>query len=376
MAIILKETKEKPKTARINQANRWIVEHLTRISFVQKIFWLDHLRTMIHASLSIVESLDILSKEVANKKLKAVTASIRAEVEKGKSLSEVLGAYPDIFPAMYVKMIESGEISGKLDESLEQIVIQMQKTHALNSSIRSAMIYPAIILIAMGGIGVMMATVVFPKLIEIFEEFDAELPLATRMLIALIHFLENPVHLALLGAAVASLVTGFFFLLKKSAPFRHAMHRLLLLLPIIGPVVKQINLARFSLTLSSLLKSTIPIIDAIDITANTCSNVLYQEALRDVAKKIKTGETVSDVLRGYSALFPPIVTEMIMVGERSGQIVELLTNLSQFFSAEVDKTMKNFSTIIEPVIIIVLGVAIAGVAVAVIMPMYSLVQNF
>src|SRR3989338_9172859 len=128
----------------------WLTMHLTRISFVQKIFFLDHLRTMIHASLSIVESLDILSKEMSNKKFKLIIGTIREEVEKGHTLSEVLQKYPEVFPSMYVKMIESGEVSGKLDESLQQIVIQMRKTHALNSSIRSAMIYPAVVLFAMG----------------------------------------------------------------------------------------------------------------------------------------------------------------------------------------------------------------------------------
>ncbi len=361
---------------RLTAINLWIAEHTARISFVQKIFFLDHLRTMIHASLSIVESLEILSKEMANKKFKKIIELVQQDVEAGKSLSEVLGTYPDVFPTMYVRMIEAGEVSGTLDESLKQIVRQMQKTKALNASIRSAMIYPAVILIAMSGIGVMMATVVLPKLIDIFEEFDAELPLATRILITLINFLENPVHLILIGAIAVIIIGGFTILLKKSPSFHHHIHALLLRLPIIGPVIQQINLAQFSLTLSSLLKSTIPIIDAVDITANTCTNLLYQEALHAAAKKIKTGEAVSAILREHHQLFPPIVTEMIMVGERSGQVVDLLTNISEFYSDEVDKTMKNFATIIEPIIIVTLGVAIAGVAVAIIMPMYSLVQNF
>lgn len=350
--------------------------HLTHISFVQKIFFLDHLRIMVRASLSIVEALDILSKEIQNKKFKYIATQIKGDVETGRSLSEIFGLYPAIFPSIYVKMIESGEISGKLDESLEQIVNQMKKSNALTSSIRSAMIYPAIIIIAMGGIGIMMATVVLPKLIEIFQEFDAELPLATRVLIAVINFMSVPLYLILTVIALVSLTLAFTLLLRKIPRFRHAVHALNLHLPIFGNVIREINLAQFSLTLSSLLKSTIPIIDAMDITADTCSNALYRESLHETAKQIKTGTDLSVVLRSSPKIFPPIVTEMIMVGERSGQVAQMLNELSDFYSNEVDKTMKNFTAIIEPLIILILGVAIAGVAVAIIMPMYSLVQNF
>lgn len=356
--------------------NNWVSDHIQRIPFVQKIFFLDHLRTMIHASLSLVEALDILSKEVSNKRFNRILGQIKVEVEKGQSLSTVLAKYPKVFPSMYVKMIESGELSGKLDETLAQIVTQMKKSQALASSIKGAMIYPAVILTAMGGIGIMMATMVLPKLIGIFKEFNAELPLPTRILIALTDFMSKPLYLTLLIAAFIGFIFGFVTLLKKSPAFKKTIHNFNLRLPIAGPVIKQINLAQFSLTLSSLLKSTIPIVDAIEITAETCTNVLYQETLHETAKKIKTGEPLSALLRTQPTIFPPMVTEMIMVGERSGQVDQLLTDLSEFYSNEVDKTMKNFATIIEPVIIIMLGIGVGGLAVSVILPMYTLVQNF
>ena len=353
-----------------------LVSKFSRIPFVQKIFFVDHLRTMIHASLSLVEALEILGKEMQNRKFKKIIQSIKAEVETGSPLSEVLAKHPKVFPSIYVKMVASGEISGRLDESLEQITIQMKKANALSSSIRSAMIYPAVILAAMGGVGIVMTTVVLPKLIEIFNEFDAELPLATKVLIAFTNFLGNPINMTLALISIGGLIFGFVTLLKKEPRFRRKVHAINLRFPIFGGVIKQINLARFSLTLSSLLKSTIPIIEAVDITADTCSNVLYQEALHKSTEDIQEGKPLSEILREYEKLFPPMVTEMIMVGERSGEVDRLLNELSDFFGAEVDKTMKNFTTIIEPVIIIILGLAVAGVAVAVIMPMYSLVQNF
>ncbi len=366
---------KKPQPQFIIKLNLF-VERFSRITLIQKIFFLDHLRTMIHASLSLVEALGILEREMENPKLKRVVAEIKSEVEKGRELGEVMESYPKVFPAMAISMVHSGEISGRLDESLSQIVIQLKKSHALSSSIRSALIYPAVILTAMGIIGIVMSTVVLPKLIEIFDEFDAELPLATRVLISAVNFLSNPLYLTFVIAITIGLVVGYITALRKIPAFHRLIHKSTLKLPIFGPVIKQINLARFSLSLSSLLKSTIPIIDAVEITGQTCSNLTYQSALKESANQIKSGKPFSEILASYPDLFPPMVTEMVMVGERTGEVDRLLAELSEFYSDEVDKTMKNFTVIIEPVIILLLGVAVAGVAIAVIMPIYSLTQNF
>lgn len=356
--------------------NAWVSRHLTRIPFIHKILFIEHLETMIHAGLSLVESLEVLSKEIENKKLKLIITDIKSGVEKGKQLSEVLALHPDAFPPIFVKMIEAGEIGGKLEESLNQVTVQMRKTYELNSSIQGALIYPAVIVVAMGGIGIMMVTMVLPKLMELFKEFKAELPLPTRILIAITNFMSDPLYVAILVIFLIALISSYVTLMKRVYPFKKFIHSLNLHFPIFGEVIKKINLARFSLTLSSLLKSTVPIINATEITAETCGNVLYQEALKDTAEKLKSGIPLSEILNNYDKLFPPMVTEMIMVGERTGEIDQLLTELANFYSSEVDKTMKNFATIIEPVIIILLGLAVAGMAVAVIMPMYSLVQNF
>lgn len=356
--------------------NNWVAKHLTRISFTEKMFFVDHLKVMIHAGLSLVEALEILAKETGNRALKMVIAEVTAEVSGGKQLSEVLLKHPKVFPPIYVKMIEAGEISGKLEESLTQVALQMKKTHELQSSIRGAMIYPSVILLAMAGIGVLMTTVILPKLLTIFDEFDSELPLATKILIAITDFMSKPINLIMMGIALVLFIIGFIYLMKKSPRFRIAIHTILLKSPIIGKVIKKVNLARFSLTLSSLMKSAIPIIDSVKITAETCSNVNYRISLMKSAAQIETGVPLSDTLRVHEKLYPPMVTEMLMVGERTGEIDGLLTELSTFYNNEVDKTMKNFTTVIEPILIITLGLVVGGVAVAVIMPMYSLVQNF
>lgn len=356
--------------------NDWVARHLTPISFTEKMFFVDHLKVMIHAGLSLVDGLEILSKETGNNALKLVLAEITAEVSSGKQLSTVLAAHPKVFPPIYVKMIEAGEIGGKLEEALTQVAIQMKKTHELTSTIRGAMIYPSVVIVAMIGIGVLMTTVILPKLLTIFDDFGSELPLATRILVAITHFMSKPLNLLLMGVLIIGIAAGAVIGLKKSAGFKRAVHGLLLVLPIVGKVIKKINLARFSLTLSSLMKSAIPIVDAVTITAQTCGNVHYRISLMKTAKELETGIQLSESLRKYPHLYTPLVTEMIMVGERTGEIDGLLTELANFFNDDVDKTMKNFTTIIEPVLIVTLGLVVGGVAVAVIMPMYSLVQNF
>lgn len=356
--------------------NKWVSSHLTKIPFIQKIFFIDHLKTMVKAGLSIVEALDVLEKEIENKKLAQIIGEIKKGIEEGQQLSDVLEKHPKVFPPIYVKMIRSGEVSGRLEESLDQIVTQMKKTQALTSSIKGAMIYPAVILVAMGGIGIVMVVAVFPKLLAIFDEFDAELPIATRVLISITDFMTVPLNMVMVLAIIIGIIIAFSMSLKKFPGFKKNIHKINLRLPIVGPIIKKINLARFSLTLSSLLKSAIPIVDAIDITADTCGNQIYRDFLHITSERVKSGTPLSEILSEQTYLFPPMVTEMIMVGERSGEVEHLLIELANFYSDEVDKTMKNFTVIIEPVIIILLGIAVGGIAIAVLMPMYSLTQNF
>lgn len=346
------------------------------ISMVDRIFFLDHLRTMIHAGLSLIESLHVLTKETQNKQFVQIIHDITDYVEKGNQLSDALKRYPKVFPDLQTKMIASGEVAGKLEDALDQVVVQMKKNHALVSSVKGAMIYPSVIIGAILVIGVLMVTFVLPKLTIMFDEFDAKLPLSTRVLIAVTGFLSKPLNLIFVFGCIFLFVALFMFMVKKNPSFKHFVHGMILRLPIFGAIAKKINLARFSMTLSSLLKSTIPIVEAVHIAGETCKNVRYRDALLTASETLSKGEQLSDILTRSPKLFPPMVTEMIMVGEKTGEIDHLLQELASFYSDEVDKTMKNFSTIIEPVIIILLGVGVAGIAVSIIMPMYSLIQAF
>lgn len=351
----------------------WIADRLAFVSAEQKILFVQNLYIMVKAGLSIMEALGILAKQVENKTLKKVIVQIKEQVEKGRQLSEVLADFPKIFPTIYVSMIGAGETAGKIEEALNQVSNQMKKSQELTSRIKGAMIYPAVILFAMAGIGIEMVVFVLPKIIVMFNDFHATLPLPT---IALIWIVQTVEHYGIIIAIVLIALISTLVWLERKPPIKRWVHACNLRLPIFGAIIKKINLARFTLTLSSLLSSAIPIIDAVRITSNVQGNVKYREDLLAVSEALKKGEPLSETLSRSPARFPPMVVQMILVGEQSGQVEQMLQELSNYYSAEVDTTMRNFSTIIEPVIILVLGLAVAGIAVAVIMPMYSLAQSF
>lgn len=351
----------------------FVDNHLHRIPFVQKILFVYNLYIMIKAGISIVAALGILAEQVENKRLRQLVSEIKIQVEKGQQLSEVLVQYPAVFPPIYVNMIGAGETAGELEQSLSQVAEQMKKSHELTARIRGALMYPIVIVTAMAGIGVEMVGFVLPKIISMFDDFKVALPLPTRILIAIVRFTE---HYGIFMAVSVVVLVGLAIWLVRKPQVKRVAHAMNLHLPIAGPIIKKINLARFTMTLSSLLESTIPIIEAVKIAASVQTNVIYRAALSEVSETLKKGQTLSEILAQYKMLFPPMVTQMIMVGEQSGQVETMLKELSTYYGNEVDTTMKNFATIIEPVIILILGFAVAGIAVSVIMPIYSLAQNF
>lgn len=349
--------------------NMWVDKYITRVPFVEKILLVHNLYIMVKAGLSIVEGLRVLSEQVENKKLRAAVVEIKLQVEKGRSLSEVLSEFPTIFPPIYISMVAAGETAGKMEEALRQVHSQMKKSYEFSARIRGALMYPAVILIAMTGIGIEMMAVVLPKILVLFNDFNAQLPLPTRILIMIVNFVgQYGVWLGLIFIAIALILIK----LERKPSIKRRVHAFNLKMPIFGTIVKRINLARFTLTLSSLLQSSVPIVEATGITSQVLGNVRYREDLEMVAEDLKKGVNLSESLAKFPGHFPPMVVQMIMIGEQSGQTEQMLIELSNYYESEVDNTMKNFSTIIEPIIILILGAAVAGIAVAVIMPMYSL----
>jgi len=341
----------------------------SRIPLSEKLFFIQYLGIMLKAGISLSIALKTLAKQTTNKKFARIITDISNNVERGVSFTESLKPHEETFGQLFISMVESGEISGKLEEVLAQLYIQFKKQHELISKVKGALTYPVVIIAAMIGIGTFMMIVVVPQITAMFKEFNAELPLATKVLIATSDALIKHGVLVLLGLILFIIL---FIKLLKTYRGKYYWQKLLLKLPIFSPIIKKINLARFARTISSLLKTDIMIIKSFQITANVLGNLHYRQALEEMAVKIKKGGKINEVVANYPKLFPPVVTQIISVGEETGELDYILSELAQFYEGEVDQIMNNLPSIIEPLLILTLGVVVGGMAVAIIMPMYTL----
>lgn len=352
----------------MDKINNYLLK-FSKVPLKEKLFFVQHLGIMLKAGISLSKALLTISDQSENKYFQSILKDISTQVEKGTAFSEGLKKYKNVFGEMFVNMVEAGEISGKLEEVLNELFIQMKKEHALISKVKGALTYPAVIIIAMLGIGSFMLVFVVPKITDMFADLDAELPLATKILISVSDALVNNGLLSII-----ILITLIFAFLKslKTYKGKYIFQLILLKSPILGPIAKKINLARFARNISSLLKTDIMIIKTFQITANVLGNLHYRKALEEMAAQIKKGTNINEVASRYPSLFPPMVVQMISIGEETGEIDTILMELAEFYEEEVDQIMENLPAIIEPLLILGLGLGVGGVAVAIIMPMYSL----
>lgn len=345
------------------------LEKFSPVPISEKLFFVQHLSIMLKAGISLSIALRTLSKQTNNKKFSKIITEISKNVEKGTSFTESLRPYEKIFGQLFINMIESGEISGKLEDVLKRLYVQFKKNHEIVSKVKGALTYPVVILTAMAGIGTFMMISVIPKITSMFKDFKAELPLATKLLIKLSDSLIANGLLYL-----AALIVFIIIIIKsiRTAKGKYIFDGMLLKLPIFSKIIKKINLARFARAISSLLKTDIMLVKSFQITANILGNSRYKEALNQMGDQIKKGGTINEVIANYETLFPPVVAQMISIGEETGELDYILEELAEFYEGEIDQTMNNLPSIIEPVLILILGLVVGGMAVAVIMPMYSL----
>jgi len=349
-----------------------LLDKLTRIKTVEKIFFIQNLSIMVKTGFSLAQALKTLTAQTDNKVFKNIIRDIQHDVESGISFSNALAKHPRTFPEIFVNMVAAGEVSGKLDEILINLTKQMKKDHTLISKVRTAMMYPSVVVFAMVGIGVVMLVTVIPQLTSIFEEAGAELPLPTKILISVSDLLANQGIFVLIA-----LIIIFYLLLrlKKTKKGKLYFHTLLLKLPVFSSIIKKINLARFTRTLSSLLKTDIPIVQTLQIISKTLGNVHYQQSMINASEKVKKGISIAKTLEANPKLFPPIVTQMINIGEESGTLDSISEEIANFYEEDVTQTMEGLSSIIEPILMLVIGAVVAIMALSVLMPMYGLVET-
>jgi len=348
------------------------VKELGTISLVEKMMFSRHLAVMINAGLSLNQALRILAKQTKSPRFKKIISQVEISVSQGKSFSESLKKYPKIFSELYTNMIEVGEAGGNLSDVLNVLAEQMKKNHELISRVRGAMMYPAVIVIAMIGIGILMMIMVVPKLTEVFDELSVELPLSTRIIIGISNILKDNL---ILGIILLIFLIIIIKLIIKNKEAKRFLHRIYLHLPIFGSLIRKINSARLARTLSSLIESGVPIVKALKVVAGTLSNIHFKEALLNSAKEIQKGKKLSDSLSKYENLYTPMIVQMIGVGEETGSLSEILKNLADFYEEEIDNVTKNMSSVLEPIIMVVIGAAVGFFAISMIQPMYSMMSG-
>lgn len=344
----------------------------SRVPLKEKLFFVQYLSVMLKAGISLSAALKTLTKQAENKFFAKILKEISGEVEKGVSFAESLKPHKKIFGELFINMIEAGEVSGKLEDVLSQLYTQLKKHHELISKVKGALTYPVIIIIAMAGIGTFMIVFIVPKITGMFKDFNAELPLPTKILIAVSDGLVNN---GLLSAIIFSAVVLTSIQILRTYKGKYYFQAILLKLPIFAPIIKKINLARFARTVSGLLKTDIMIIKTFQITASVLGNLHYRKALEEMGEKIKKGSQINEIVASYPQLFPPVVYQMIAVGEETGELDNILSELAEFYENEIDQIMSNLPSIIEPVLILLLGCGVGAMAVAIIMPMYSITQS-
>jgi len=342
------------------------------VSLDEKIGFVENLSVMLKAGISISRALQILAKQTKNHKFQAIILDVYTQVQQGKGLSEAVAKYPDVFPNIVVSMVKVGEVSGNLDKSLEYLSIQLHREADLKSKIRGAMIYPSVIVCAMVVIGILMSIFVLPNLTSIFKEMNATLPPTTQFVIWFANIMSS--HPILIIGGMVALVFAVIVILKTYNGQR-AFDIFCLHMFVVSGVVKKVNLARFARILSSLLKSGIPIVQALEVAADSLDNIPYKELLMTAATNVKLGKPLADSLAKGQDLFPVLVVQMIQVGEESGSVQEILEQLAGHYEEDVDNTLKNLSSIIEPLLILVIGAVVGLLALSLISPIYSIYQN-
>ncbi len=340
-----------------------------KVSLLDKIMFAKHLSVMIKAGIPISRALKILSAQSSNPAFSDIIKDIAENINKGKSFADSLRVHENIFGELFINMIAVGEVSGNLEKVLGVLMEQMRKDYELMSRVKGAMMYPAVIITAMFFIGVAMMTFVVPKLMSVFVEMNIDLPASTKLVLQLTNIFKDYGVMMLLAVPVLGVAAGFILKKKSGQDF---LDKVIMKLPVVGEVSRKINQARFARTLGSLITSGVPIVEGLNITSNTLTNHFFKDSLRLTAKQVEKGKPLGETLGGFSNIYAPLVTEMITIGEETGALDSILEDIAGFYENEVDEATKNLSTIIEPVLMIVLGTAVGFFAVAMIQPMSSL----
>lgn len=339
-----------------------------RVPMKDVVLFSRQLATLIDAKVPIVQALNILEVQVSSRKLQEIIGEITQKVESGDSLSTALAQFPNVFSGLYVNLVRSGELSGGLDESLNYLANQLEKDYDLKSKLVGAMTYPAFIVTALVIVGFLMFLFVLPPLVSVLQEAGTDLPFTTKILIGTTGFLQSYWWLLLI-LIFGSIIGGRMYVQTFSG--RYVFDYIKIKLPVFGQLFTKIYMARFARNLSTLVAGGIPIVKALDSVADIVGNQVYRDIILDASEQVRNGKSIATALVDREE-FPPIVSQMTQIGESTGKLHEILNKLASFYEKEVDGVIKIITTLIEPMIMILIGLAVAVMVAGILLPIYNL----
>lgn len=329
--------------------------------------------TMINAGLAMVRCLDILSEQTEDKKLQQTLVQVRRDVEGGSTLSNALAKHPTVFSTLYISMVKAGEMGGVLDEVLERLAGFMEKDFGLKKKVKSALTYPVVILVMALGIVFFLVTYILPTFVQLFEGMSLQLPLPTQILITITKGARNPVILTVV--AILAVVGGVLLNRYIQTPMGKKQYDLLKLnIPVFGLLNKKVAISRFCRTLGTLLSSGVPIMQALEIVGKASGNEIIAMTVSKVRESIREGESIASPL-GASGMFPPMVTQMVAVGEETGNLDAMLSKISDFYDTEVEYMLASLTSMLEPIMIVGMGGIVGFIVISVFLPLYQLIGN-
>ena len=328
--------------------------------------------TMIDAGLPLVQCLDILSSQSTNSTMKRVLREVKSDVEQGSTFADALKKHPKPFDTLYVNLVQAGEIGGILDTILNRLAVYLEKADALARKVKGAMVYPGTVLTVAIGVMVLMLLKVIPTFEKMFSDFGGELPGPTQIVVNMSHWLQEWVGVFAIG--IALIVVCFLQARKRSRKFRRATDRIFLRLPVFGPLLRKVAVARFTRTMGTMMASGVPILDGLEIVSKTAGNVVVEEALMHVRTSISEGKTLAEPL-AESGVFPGMVVQMIAVGEETGAMETMLSKIADFYDDEVDAAVDALTALLEPVMMVFLGGAVGGMLIAMYLPIFKIADT-
>lgn len=341
-----------------------------RISRGDIVLFSRQLSIMFKSKVPLVEALRVLSTQTRNSEFKEKILELSEEVEGGTSFSGALSRHPKIFSSFYTAMIKAGEVSGTLSESLEYLAEHLEREYHLTAKLRGALMYPSFIIFVVFLVLALMIFFVIPNLSEVLVETGQELPTITKVVIGLSAFLREWGWVLILGVVIL-ISAGFRY--YRTGKGKKFFDKIFLKLPIIGPFLKMINLTRFAENLSTLISGGLPIASALQTVGEIVGNASYKEVIFEARDKVRKGEPISSVLARAPEVFPPVFVQMTLVGEKTGTLDSTLMNIVNFYKKEIDRTIDNLLSVLEPALIVILGVIVAGLMLSILAPLYQMI---